>query len=116
MKLARFLDQMLRSRAEARRLRFRHDDAFYGPMAKASCGCDLCYWLRMYIETTDMVDELARENERLRKSELELRDRYLRDLYTTEGAILWVADAQRKGLPVHEQLALLAQLADGAFA
>lgn len=56
-----FLDTMLEHRAEARRLRLRHDSNFYGPMKDATCGCDLCQWLRRYLEATDAIDTLVRE-------------------------------------------------------
>ncbi len=35
---------------EARRLRLQHNNQFYGPMKDATCGCEVCKWLVVFIE------------------------------------------------------------------
>lgn len=52
----------------------------------------------------------------LGKLERELRDAWVRELYTEEGAAIWIADAEKKGHTLSEQLTRLEQLRTGAFA
>lgn len=46
----------------------------------------------------------------------QLRDLWVRELYTEEGALIWVADAESKGHSIVKQLQRLDQLRTGAFA
>lgn len=39
----------------------------------------------------------------------------LRQIYTEKGVDLWLADAERKGLPIDEQIRRVQGLLDGAF-
>lgn len=48
--------------------------------------------------------------------ERDLRDAWVAELYTPEGADIWIADAEAHGWSVGVQLTRLAQLRDGAFA
>jgi hypothetical protein len=43
--------------AEARRLKLRHDSAFYGPMKDDACGCDLCLWLQRYLALIERAEQ-----------------------------------------------------------
>ena len=46
----------------------------------------------------------------------QLRDAWVRELYTEEGAVIWIADAEKKNHSLEKQLERLAQLRDGAYA
>jgi hypothetical protein len=48
--------------------------------------------------------------------ERDLRDAWVRELYVEEGARIWIADAEKKGHSVSQQLVRLEQLRTGAFA
>lgn len=48
--------------------------------------------------------------------DVDLRDKWVRELYTEEGTRIWIADAEKKGRDITEQLQRLAQLRDGAYA
>lgn len=48
-----FYDQYI----AARRLIMQHDNAFYGPMRGASCGCDFCQWPRQFVLFYRAIEE-----------------------------------------------------------
>lgn len=50
------------------------------------------------------------------KCDLYWRNHWLHELYTEEGVAVWIADAEKKGLSLDEQITRLAQLVDGAYA
>lgn len=48
------------------------------------------------------------------QSKAALRDKWVREVYTEEGARIWIADAEKKGHTIAKQLERLAQLRVGA--
>lgn len=49
------------------------------------------------------------------RADIELRDKWVREVYTEEGARVWIADAEKKGHDIAKQLERLAQLRVGAM-
>lgn len=49
-------------------------------------------------------------------AQTQLRDLWVRELYTEEDAVIWIADAESKGHSIVKQLQRLDQLRTGAFA
>jgi len=101
-------------------------------------------WLTIAIETTDSVmgwalsyngrdfpttddalraalaSSIARRAEggtaeELERTQRQLRDAWLADLYVNDGPAIWIADAEKKGQSLTEQLRRLEQLVTGAY-